>query len=184
MDTKLKEKRILLNAAAIALGIGVLSAFASIFIYEDPSGRIDPYNLPGLIEGNSFTYNVLAYYGGKVYWQIDSIWVSVFATISIVSLVCSIIGLVTLRQQMPNKKQFRLTIVGLIGTCLPALLVLIAVPVFGPGFPGKLSYGAYPVVAPLATLVSVLAVYRGKNKAQEEMEKRGKIWKAGADDLK
>lgn len=39
------------------------------------------------------------------------------------------------------------------------------------------------MVAPIATLVSVLAVYRRKNRVQEELEDKGKIWKADSSDL-
>lgn len=43
------------------------------------------------------------------------------------------------------------------------------------------------MVAPIATLVSVLAVYRRKKRVQEELRKeledKGKIWKADSSDL-
>lgn len=187
MDTKSNEKRIWLYAAAIALGVSVLSSFMTILSYKSPTGVVYRYNLLGLIEGNSFTKNVLAFYEDTVYWNINNTWVTLLTIVSVASLICSIVGLLSLRQQRPNIKQFWLTIIGLIGTSLPALLVLIAVPMFRSGFPGQLSYGVYPVIAPIATLISVLAVYRKKNKVQEELRKeledKGKIWKANADDL-
>lgn len=186
MDTKSKEKKKWLYVAAGALGVAVLSMFTTILSYKS-AGTVYSYNLLGLIEGNDFTQNVLANYRGTVYWRIDGFWVTLLTVVSLASLICSIVGLFTLRQQRPNIKQFWLTIIGLAGTSLPALLVLIAVPMFRSGFQGELTYGIYPVVAPIATLVSVLAVYRRKNRVQEELRKeledKRKIWKADSTDL-
>ena len=187
MDTKTKEKKAWLIIAAGALVISVASLFFPIISYRTSDGMVYHYNLFGLLEGYDFTYNVLAGYTGPVYWRINEIWVTLLTVISAASLICAIIGLVTLRQQRPNIKQFWLTIIGLIGTCLPAFLVLIAVPLYKDGFTGTMSYGLYPIIAPIATLISVLAVYRRKNKVQEELQKeleaQGKIWKANANDL-
>ena len=188
MDTKSVEKKVWLYIAAASLFISVASLFTTIFVYNNKAWTYK-FNILGLIRGKDFVNNVLASYTGKVYWKIDATWVTLLAIISVASLVCAVVGLVTLRQQRTNRMQFWLTIIGLIGTCLPALLVLVAVPVFQKGFPGKLRYGIYPIVAPIATLISVLAVYiyRKKNKVQEELRKeledKGKIWKANADDL-
>lgn len=187
MDTKVKDKKVWLYVATAALIISILSSFMTILSYRTSSGEVYKYNLTALLEGNDFTQKVLAGYNGTVYWKIDGFWVSFLTVISAAALICAIVGLVTLRQQRPNVKQFWLTIIGLAGTSIPALLVLIAVPMFQDGFPGTLNYGIYPVIAPIATLVSVLAVYRRKNKVQEELrrelEARGKIWKADASDL-
>ena len=187
MDTKTKGKWAWLVTASGTLVISVVSLFLPILTYRTISGTVYRYNLLGLLEGDDFTNTVLAGYTGPVYWRINDMWVTLLTVISVASLVCAIVGLVTLRQQRPNTKQFWLTIIGLIGTCLPAFLVLIAVPLYRDGFPGTLSYGIYPVIAPIATLISVLAVYRRKNKVQEELRKeleaQGKIRKADDSDL-
>lgn len=187
METKDRNKKIWLFTAALMLLLSVATSFLSVLSYRTPEGRVYHYNLPRLIQGEDFTREVLYGYMGTVYWEINEAWVTAFAVISILSLLCAAIGLFTLRQQRPNIRQFWLTMIGLVGTCLPALLVLIAVPVFRDGFPGTLGFGLYPMIAPVATFISVGAVYRRKNKyqqeLQEELKARGKIWQAGESDL-
>lgn len=187
METKDRNKKRWLYTAALMLLLSVASSFLPVLSYRTQDGQVYRYNLIQLIQGGDFTRQVLYGYTDTVYWEINEAWVTAFAVISVLSLLCAVIGLFTLRQQRPNIMQFWLTMVGLAGTSLPALLVLFAVLVFQKGFPGTLSIGLYPVIAPVAAIISVAAVYRRKNKYQEELRRelqaRGKIWQAGERDL-
>ena len=187
METKYQKKRIWLYTASLMLLLSVISSFLPVLSYWTPEGSVYRYNLIQLIQGEDFTREVLYGYKDTVYWEINEVWVTFFALISVLSLLCAVIGLITLRQQRPNIMQFWLTMAGLAGTSLPALLVLFAVLFFQKGFPGTLSPGLYPLIAPAAAIISVAAVYRRKNKYQEELrrelEAEGKIWQAGESDL-
>ena len=187
METKDRNKKRWLYTAALMLLLSVASSFLPVLSYRTQDGQVYRYNLIQLIQGGDFTRQVLYGYTDTVYWEINEAWVTAIAVISVLSLLCAVIGLFTLRQQRPNIMQFWLTMVGLAGTSLPALLVLFAVLVFQKGFPGTLSIGLYPVIAPVAAIICVAAVYRRKNKYQEELRRelqaRGKIWQAGESDL-
>ena len=97
MDTKSVEKKVWLYIAAASLFISVASLFTTIFVYNNKAWTYK-FNILGLIRGKDFVNNVLASYTGKVYWKIDATWVTLLAIISVASLVCAVVGLVTLRQ--------------------------------------------------------------------------------------
>lgn len=188
MDKRIDEKKKMwFYAAVISLAVSIFSAFTTVMSYITPDGDLYTFNIIDLLKGRDFTEKVLVWYEGEVYWHIDTFWVSFFSTVSVVSLVLAIAGLVTIRQQRPNTWQFSITITGLIGTALPALLILVAVLMLGDNSPGILRCGIYPIVSPIATLVSVLAVHRKKNIAMEErrkeLGKRGQLWNAGEKEL-
>lgn len=181
------QKKRWFYAAVISLAVSIASAFTTVLSYVTPEGDYYTFNIIDLLKGKDFTRIVLIWYEGTVYWEIDTFWVSVFSIISILSLVLAIAGLVTLRQQRPNTWQFSMTIAALIGTALPALLILAAVLIFGENFPGILRCGIYPIISPIATLISVLAVHRKRNivleERRKELESKGKLWSADEKDL-
>lgn len=180
------KKKFWYYAAAVSLAISILSAFTSIISYKF-YGLKCSYNIVDLLEGDEFTETVLASYNGPVYWNMGTLEVSVLSVISILSLLLAFIGLITLRQQRPNLWQFRMTTIGLIGTAVPALIILAGVFYFKDYFPGKIMCGIYPILSPLATLVSVVAVHRKKNLVQEEIRKELEysriMWRASEHDL-
>lgn len=181
------QKKKWFYAAVISLIVSIASAFTTVLSYISLEGDYYTFNIINLLSGEDFTRKVLIWYEGTVYWKIDSFWVTVFSLISVLSLALAITGLITLRQQRPNTWQFSMTITALIGTALPALLILSAVLIFGKNFPGTLRCGIYPIVSPIATLISVLAVRRKKNivleERRKEMQKKGKLWSASEKDL-
>ncbi len=165
--------------AVSCIAVSFLSMFLPIFINNGNS-----YNILDLINQNSeFEKNVIQAYEGPVIWNLTSGLVATLAFLGALSLICAIVGLVTLRAQRPNTMNFALTIAGLVGILIPSLTAIICVTGFKQYYPGGLSLGIAPVISPLAIIISILAVIRRKNKVAEELRKevedKGLIWKAG-----
>lgn len=178
MNKKMNEKGWFYMSMGCIL-ISLLSLFLPIF----QSYGIN-FNIIDLISGNSyFAQNVIGAYTGPVIWNITSDTVAGLSVIAIAALICAIVGLVTLRAQYPNTKNFILTIVGLIGILIPSVVAVICVVGLEQYFPGGLSLGIAPIISPIAIIVSIGAVIRRKNKVAEELQKKaeekGLIWKAG-----
>ena len=185
MYKKRTERKGWFYLAVGCLIVSLISLFLPIIRYTD--SIIDyQFNIIDLVKGNSsFEFLVLEEYTGPVLWKITDFTVSVLAVIAVVSLFLAVAGLITLRAQRPNTKQFVLTIIGLIGVSIPSVTVIICVLSFGHYYSdgGFLSLGIAPIISPIALLISIGAVIRRKNKVEEEMrkeaEEKGLIWKAG-----
>ena len=174
----------------VAIGcimISIASMFASIIVYINQVGNRSSYNIISLLEGDDFSNHVLAKYTGPVLLRMPGNIVTLFAVIGIISIICAVVGLFTLRVQYPNKWQFVLTIVGLIGTLIPSGLILFGVIVSNEYFPGELRCGLYPIITPIAMAISVAAVLRRRDKVKrmnlERLASQGMIRKAGDLDI-
>lgn len=170
----------------LALGciaVSLLSLFLPIFQY-DLGTMSKKFNIIDLVNGNSdFNYYVITQYSGPVIWNIKPETVSILSVIAIAALICAVVGLITLRAQRPNTKNFVLTIIGMIGILLPSVTAIVCVVGLGKYYNGSLSLGIAPIISPIAIFISVGAVIRRKNKVAEELrkevEKKGLIQKAG-----
>ena len=165
------------------LALSVVSLFSSVVIYTDTAGAIHSYSIIDLLSGDGFRDTVLARYTGPVIWKMGGSTVSVISAVAVISLICAIAGLLTLRAQRPNLWQFRLTLLGLIGTSIPSFLILLAVGLSKDYFTGAVSCGAAPIITPIAMAISIFVVIRRKNKVQEELNKQlkaqGLIYRGG-----
>ena len=170
-------------AAISCVAISVLSLFTSIITYTAPNGATTSYSLLDLLQGSEFRDHVLSKYRGPVLWNMGGPTVSILAFMAVAAIACAIIGLVTLRAQRPNKKNFALTIVGLIGTAFPSFLVILAVILSKNYFVGSISCGISPIITPVAMALCIYVVMRRRNKVLEqlrlELEAKGLIWQAG-----
>lgn len=163
--------------------VSLLSSFLPIFRYGTGKETLS-FNIIDLVKGNEdFNYYVLARYSVPVIWHITSGTVSILAIVAVAALICAVVGLITLRAQIPNTKNFILTIIGLIGILIPSLTAIICVVGLGKYYTSELSLGIASIISPIAILISIGAVIRRKNKVAEEMrkevEEKGLIWKAG-----
>ncbi len=179
MNKKITEKMTWFYIAIGGIAVSLLSMFLPILKLDDIG-----FNIIDLVGGNeTFDYYVISMYSGPVIWNITSSTVAFLAILGVAALVFAVVGLVTLRVQRPNTKNFVLTLVGMVGILIPSLTAIICVVIFGKYYYGKLSLGVAPIISPIAILVSIGVVIRRKNKVAEELrkevEEKGLIWKAG-----
>lgn len=169
--------------AIFCILVSILSLFTSIITYTAPSGMVTSYSLPDLLQGTEFRDDVLSQYTGPVLWAMDGATVSILAVLAVASVVCALVGLLTLRAQYPNTWQFVLTLAGLAGTTVPSFLVILAVLLSKNYFRGSISGGLAPLVTPVAMAVCIQAVIRRRSKVLEQLranaEAQGLIRQAG-----
>lgn len=164
------KKKIWFYIALSCLAVIGLSMLVSVVIYIDEAGTVTNYNLANLIFQQDFMNNVLWWYTGPVLWKMQGATIPVLTLIAAVSLICAVGGLLTLRVQRPNRWQFRLTILGLAGTCIPSLLVILAAVMSEAWFPGRIIPGVSPILTPLAMGLSIYVVVRRRNVVQEQLQ--------------
>lgn len=169
--------------AIFCMLVSIASLFTSIITYTTPSGAVISYSLPDLLQGSSFRDTVLSQYTGPVLWKMGGSTVSILAGLAVASVVCALVGLLTLRAQYPNTWQFVLTLAGLVGTAVPSFLVILAVLLSRDHFRGSISCGLAPLVTPVAMAVCIQAVIRRRSKVLEQLranaEAQGLIRQAG-----
>ena len=186
MEEKRNDRWFLVSAGCIA--VSILTLFLPIITYSEKrsgaSVRVYRYAIQDFIfNGKSFADRVLWHYTGPVLWDIGAGTVLALALLFVVSIGLALAGILTMRTQYPNRRQFALTIAGLAGTAFPSLLVLLAVPLSGKYFAGTIRCGIAPILTPAAMILCMITVsgrrkyLRAERKAQKEAE--GLIWEAG-----
>lgn len=175
------DKKTWFYVAIMGLIVSIGSLFTSIITYVSISGEVYQYSIIDLLQGDDFSDMVLSQYTGKVLWQMTGSVITGLVILMIASLLCAIIALFTLRAQYPNKWQFMLAIISLIGVAFPSFLVILAVILSGNFFNGTISCGVAPIVSPIAIVICIIAVVRRKNKVDKDLKERtkGLIWQAG-----
>ena len=143
--------------------LSIASLFMSVITYYTPQGFYYSFNIIDMIVITpEFNRYILNDYVGRVILDINGVWVTALAVIFILSIVCAVIGILTLRIQRPNKWQFRLTVAGLIGVTIPSLLIIVCVLGFGRYFVGRISFGIAPILTPIAMIICIITVVRRK----------------------
>lgn len=177
------EKKKWFYVAISGVAVSILSLFYSIVSYTDTRGRVFHYNVIDLLTETDFQNRVLSQYTGPVLWVMDGYTVGALAVLAVAAVICTLVGLFTLRKQRPNTWQFVLTLAGLVGTTFPSFLVLLAVALSDNYFRGDISCGVSPIITPIAMTICIFAVVRRRNKVLEqlrqEMEAKGLVFQAG-----
>ena len=181
------NKKTWFYVAISCVAVSVLSLFLSVVSYTTTGGtsglKKSSYSIIDLIFGTEFRKEVLAQYTGPVLWKMGGATVSILALVAVGALLCAVIGLITLRKQRPNRWNFVLTFIGVVGTAFPSFLIILAVFLSKKYFVGTVSCGISPIITPIAMVICMLAVMRRKNavaeQARREAEAAGLIWKAG-----
>lgn len=189
----------------VALGaicVSIISLFMPVIVYSEgftppfyagilgrgvvsvPDGAFfGTYTIVDLIGTDRFVREVLVWYRGTVSWYIDTPQVAAMAALAFAALVISFIGIITMRSQYQRTWQYVLTLVGLVGTTFPSLMVFYAVGQSRKGFTGVIQCGIAPYLMPIAAVVSIVAVVYRRTTVQKEILQRARsqnlIWAAG-----
>lgn len=124
----------------------MVSLLFPIITYTDKRGGVHPFNIFKLLGGGFAAIVQEEYTGG------------------------SLVGIRSMAKQYESQWPFRMTVCGLVGTAIPALLLIIAGILSSSSYMGKISLGAYVIVTPLAMVVSVLTVVRRHRLTRTELE--------------
>ena len=172
-----------LTLTLMCLVLSVASMFVPVLTYTFKNGTIEVFNVLGFLDPEKLLY-ILSDYTGSFVVEIPGGLVIFLAVLAILSIVAAFIGVITMSVQRPNRWQFVLAMVGLIGTLIPSLLIYLAAILSVNYFPGSFTFGVYPIVTPIAMGICIVMVTRKhkRTQAQIEAEKRAaQYWKTGGD---
>lgn len=156
--------------AISCLVLSIVSLFTTIITYTDMFGYKYSFNIIDLLEGEMFEEVVLTQLISDPIIIMSSTTITFLAILAIGALVCAFVGLITLRAQYPSDKQFLLTLVGVIGTAIPSILIIIGVLISGEYYYGTIGCGIAPIFTPIAMLVCVRTVLRRKDKVKAALQ--------------
>lgn len=147
----------------------VASVFLPIFTYTYPSGRSVSFNITGFVQPTRELVNILASYTGPFELNIDQVWLTVLAVLAVLAIVAAFVGVITMSLQRPNTWQFVMALTGIIGTAIPALLIIVAALISQRYFPGTFTFGVYPIITPIAMVMCMITVTRKHRRTQAEL---------------
>lgn len=181
----MKNGRNWLLAAWVGLIFSIFAmTLTPVVTYTKAMTGTESFTILTLIsDGGSFSRSVLNDYTGPVLVHFQGEAVASIAIIAVLAVLCAAAGLGMIGTQRPRRWQFRLTFIGLVGTAVPSLLILLGVFLSDRYFIGTLQCGAAPIITPIAMIVSIVAVAQRKNRLQAELESKlmteGKIMRGG-----
>lgn len=147
----------------------VASVVLPVLTYIYPNGKKVSFNLFSFTEPSKDFTDILASYDGPYGMDIDEIWLTILAVLAVLAIVAAFIGVITMSLQRPNTWQFVLALVGIIGTAIPAVIVIIAAPISQQFLPGTFQFGVYPIITPIAMVMCMITVTRKHKRTQAEL---------------
>lgn len=159
-----------LGVALSCLLFSVISMFLPVLKYEYANGiKTVEFSVLDFLDPDELT-KVLSQYTGSFRMNVDSTVAVFLACLAGLAIVAAFVGVITMSVQRPNKWQFVLAMIGLVGTVIPSILVFAAVLLSVRYFPGTFSCGAYPIITPLSMGVCIYMVTYKHRRSQAELE--------------
>lgn len=161
--------------------LSLLSLLLPVLRYTTGAGWTYRYSLPAMLRDmNAFLDRVFGkgeYVGSFLRYtpfSVMGVFLVVLSVFAVGAIVLSFVGLITLSVQYSNRRSYVLSICGLVGTAIPAVVLLVLVLISGSSFTGTIRCGLYAYITPLAMLLSCRAVtYKHRlSLAQLEAEKK------------
>lgn len=168
-----KKKASKLTAIAYSgLAVAVLSAFTTIVGYTNRSGVHRTFNLLDfLTDASGIGSFVFKEYVGRTLVFYESWQLFVLIALGAAAIVCAFVGLLRLSNQTDNQLSFVLTLVGLIGTMAPSVVIFVCIVALKDNYLGTISCGIYPIVSPIAMIVCLCATTQMRKRNIEYRKK-------------
>ncbi len=147
----------------------VISVFLPVLTYHYPDGSKAVFNVFAFLEPSRELTDILALYNGPGERNVPAFWIAVLAVLAVAAIAAAFIGVITMSRQRPNTWQFIMTLAGLLGTAIPAFLIILAVWISKRFFPGTFHCGVYPIITPIAMVMCMVLVTRKHKKNQAEL---------------
>jgi len=170
--------------AIICLIVSIVSLFITIIKYTGINGVRNTYNILDFIDYQRFADEVLTEYSGSMFLSVEDSTVRIFAMIGVIAIVLAVIGIFGMSLQKRNTWSFVLTLLGLVGTLIPSIVIILAVVLSREYFQGTLSCGLYPIITPIAMIICIITVSWKRKKTKEELEAEriaGQFLRRGSD---
>lgn len=150
--------------------VSILSLFLPVLTYLYPNGKKTSFNILSFIQKSDEFVQILYSYNGPFQIKVGTVWLVILAVLAALAIVAAFVGVVTMSRQRPNKGSFVLSLVGIIGTAIPSIIVMIAAPVSRQYLPGFFQVGVYPIITPIAMALCIVTVTRKHKKTQAEIQ--------------
>lgn len=145
------------------LALSVVTLFLPIIQYTSANRMFYSYNVIGFVtEFNQFVNKVLYEFNSdSMAWISASAGAAIvflLAIIGVAAIVLAFVGVVSMSKQYESVWPFRLSLMGIIGTAIPALAILTVYLLSYQHFLGDMKIGAYVIITPLAMVAACIAV--------------------------
>ena len=168
-----------------AIILSIVSLFLPVITYHNSNGITYSYNVVKMLNASDFLNNVMSDDSGRTFQDSTSPIVSYFSSlnaddflptfltvaitvIGVVAIILSFIGIRSMSKQYESAWPFRLTIIGLIGTAIPAIALLIILAVSKKYLNSGIGMGAYVYITPLAMIAAIITVTSRHRLSKEE----------------
>lgn len=166
-----KTGNTLLWIALLWIAISIFSMFVGVVSYTTPGGVKTTYALQDLIIGDRFSKEVLYQYTGRLLIHIGTWALTLLCILAICAILSALTGILIMSKQKNVRWPFVMTVIGVAGTSIPALLILFATVISASSFPGRIALSFYPIVTPVTVSLCLFIV----------IKERKRIAKANAD---
>ena len=167
-----KKANKLTTIAYSGLAVAILSAFTTIVGYTNSSGEHRSYSIIDFLsDAEGFGFFVFNEYKGIVFAKYEPWQLFALIALGAAAIVCAFVGLKRLSKQTDNQISYVLTIIGLIGTMAPSVIIFICIVALKDNYLGTISCGIYPIVSPIAMIVCIAAAAKMRKRNVEYRRK-------------
>ena len=158
-----------------ALLLSVASLFLPVVHYlPKNAAQALHFNIIGLMNGQRFLDLVLADYRGYLMLGVSD-GAAVFFTVALsilgaAAIILAFIGINSMVKQYASSRPFHLAMVGLIGTMIPSVSLLVLYFMSKNYFLGRITLGAYVFITPIAMILACLTVSRRHRLTQDQLK--------------
>lgn len=153
----------------ICIIASVASVFLPVLTYVYPNGDKVSFNVFGFTEPSTDLLEILATYDGPFNIYFPNILLTVAAVVAVLAIIAAFVGVITMSLQRPNTWQFVLALIGIIGTAIPAIILIIAAPISRHFFPGTFQFGIYPIITPITMGMCMFMVTRKHKRTKAQL---------------
>lgn len=199
----MNKKKTWMYIAIGAIILSVVSLFLPVITYQNSNGNVYSFNILKVIfNGSDFIDYVLMDNDGSFAAKVNNpalvsllsmpsndalpkLLIALVAIIGVGAIIASFLGIRSMSKQYESAWPFRLTIIGLVLTAIPALAILILTLISKGYFANTIRLGAYVFITPLAMIAAIITVTnRHKMSLQEkQIQEEAKQYLRPAGDL-
>lgn len=148
-----------------AIILSIVSLWLPILTYTNADGVTEEFNLPDIMLDDSYRLEEFVFDNDYIGTDFEGVpledirnYALVLGGIGIGAILLSFAGIHSMSKQRESSWPFRLTLLGLFGTSIPSLALLILFLLSEDQFKGDMQLGAYIVITPIAMVCAILAV--------------------------
>lgn len=157
-----------------AIVLSLISLLLPIVTYQNSQGISRSFNVFAIAFGRDFERFVFSEYTGSFLYGLDYGIIGFLSLalclVGIGAIVMAFVGINSMTKQYESSQPFVLAVMGLVGTAIPSLTLLVLALISGKQYLGTLHLGAYIFVTPLAMLCAIAAVTARHRLSREEAQ--------------